>query len=168
MAQFLNICRLSIIFLFAAMMVCIYSYGQPEKPPRPFKIRATGALQFGAFTQGPSGGSVIIDPQGGRSSTGDVIRLNLGYNYSPAYFQIQAVKGTVVSIASGLTGTLSNSGKSMNLQVGGTYPHSPFVVTSDTPLWMDIWVGGTLIVGTPGANPPGSYSGTFNVTFIQE
>ncbi len=170
-AQFLNCFRLPTICLLGAMTMYTCLYAQ-EMPPRPIKIRVVpvGALQFGAFTQGPLGGNVIISAQGSRSSTGDIILLNQGYSYSYAILQVQALKGTVVSIATGLTGTLTGGSPSgsMSIQVGGTYPPSPFVVTTDPPLWMDIQVGGTLVVGTPGANPPGSYSGTFNVTFIQE
>jgi hypothetical protein len=29
-------------------------------------------------------------------------------------------------------------------------------------------IGGTLTVGNSASNPPGSYSGTFDITFIQE
>ena len=31
-----------------------------------------------------------------------------------------------------------------------------------------IRVGGTIDVGAMGANPPGLYSGTFNLTFVQQ
>jgi len=141
-----------------------------EKPPRPISLRvkALSVLQFGAFTQGNSGGTVILTAQNARSATGDVILLNMGYSYSPAIIQVQALKGTVVSIATGLTGILSGPGGDMNLTVGETYPPSPFVVTTEITEWMDIQVGGTLYVGAPGDNPAGSYLGTFNVTFIQE
>jgi len=157
---------------FSLLVLCslpFQSFGQ-EFPPKPItlRVKALSTLQFGAFTQGSSGGTVILTAQNARSSTGDVILLNMGYTYSPAIMQVQALKGTVVSIATGLTGTLTGPGGTMNLVVGGTYPPSPFVVTTDISEWMDIQVGGTLTVGTPGANPAGSYLGTFNVTFIQE
>jgi hypothetical protein len=162
--------RLLLVCLLGVMSITTDIYGQ-EKPPRPIKIRVQplDAMKFGAFCQGSAGGTVIINAQTGlRSATGDIVLLSTSFgNFSPAIIQVQALKGTVVSFPTGLTGSLSGPG-TLALQVGTTYPLSPFVVTTDPPLWMDIRVGGTLIVGTPGSNPPGSYSGTFNVTFIQE
>lgn len=162
--------RLLMICIFGVISITSDLYGQ-EKPPRPIKIRVhpTKPLAFGAFCQGSLGGTVIITAQGARSATGDIVLLSASFgNFSPATIQVQALKGTVVSIATGLTGTLSGPGGTLDLQVGTTFPTSPFTVTTDSPQWMDIQVGGTLIVGTPGHNPLGSYSGTFNVTFIQE
>lgn len=160
------ICLLGIISISTDL------YGQ-EKPPRPIKIRVQplDALKFGAFCQGSSGGTVIITADGSRSKTGDIVLLSSSFgNYSPGIIQVLALKGTVVHIATGLTGTLTGGTPlgSMDLQVGGTWPPSPFVVTTEPPLWMNIQVGGTLTVGPPGNNPPGSYSGLFNITFIQE
>lgn len=162
--------RLLMFCFFCVISIPTELYGQ-EKPPRPIKIRVqpVDALKFGAFCQGPGGGTVTINAiNGSRSSTGDIVLLSTSFgNFSPAIVQVQAIKGTVVSFPTGLTGTLTGPG-SMSMQVGTTNPPSPFIVTTDPPLWMDIRVGGTLNVGIPGSNPVGLYSGTFNVTFIQE
>ena len=124
---------------------------------------------FGAFFQGPSGGTVILNPDGSRSSTGSLILANLGYPYSPALFTIDANVGTVISIMNGPNVTLTGSnGGSITLHLGASSPGSPFTTTIVSPSQTQVWIGGTLTVGNPLANPSGSYSGTFSVTFIQQ
>ena len=140
-------------------------YGQ-EKPPRPITVTVnmSQSLSFGTFYHiGP--GSVIIDPYGVRSKTGGVVLLSSGTFPSTALFDVVGNPGTVVSIINGADATLSGGGGSMILQTGASYPVSPFIITT-TPT--QVMIGGTLIVGNTGANPPGSYSGSFEVIFIQE
>lgn len=141
-----------------------------ELPPRPVRIDPTGQnLVFGAFYNGSGGGTVIIDPAGSRSSTGDVVLLGLGYPFSAALFEVHAHPGTVISILNGpdaiLSGTPSGS---MTVHIGSSIPVSPFVSTVHFNIAIPLYVGGTLYVGTPAANPPGSYTGTFNITLVQE
>jgi len=65
--------------------------------------------------------------------------------------------------------TLTGSGGgSMMLHIGASNPASPFVITTGPPASTLMNVGGTLTVGSPASNPPGSYSGNFDVTFMQE
>ncbi|MCE1199944.1 MAG: DUF4402 domain-containing protein [Marinilabiliales bacterium] len=148
-----------------------------EKPPRPIQVfvNPTQGLIFGAFTHGASGGTVTISPTGMRSSTGSVVLLSLGYNFSPAIFQVEGIKGTVISITdnSGTAFTLTGShGGTLTLHLGppqsNTSCGTPFILDQESPLRMEIRVGGTLSVGNSAANPPGNYSGTFNLTFNQE
>ena len=77
--------------------------------------------------------------------------------------------GTLVTIAAIPPVYLYNGGYKMQLNFGNvaaiTSTGSPFVLPSDS--WMDVKVGGTLTVGNSSVNPPGEYSGTFTVTFIQ-
>ncbi|NSW95840.1 MAG: DUF4402 domain-containing protein, partial [Bacteroidales bacterium] len=60
------------------LLLCFLSVADAnaqEPPPRPIRIDLVQNLSFGAFYQGPSGGSITIDPTGTRSSTGDVIPI---------------------------------------------------------------------------------------------
>ena len=142
-----------------------------EKPPRPLTIFVNPAqgLNFGAFVQGNSGGSVIIYPNGSRSVTGTVIQANLGFSFSPAIFEIDAEPGTLVTISNGPDVNLTGSnGGSMVLHVGAASINSPFIISSTPPSRTLLTIGGTLTVGNPIANPPGLYNGTFSVTFIQQ
>ncbi|MFZ2341140.1 MAG: DUF4402 domain-containing protein [Bacteroidales bacterium] len=144
---------------------------QPN-PPRPVIITANASqpLAFGAFTPGASGGTVTISAAGGtRSSTGTVILLNMGYLYTPAMFYIKANPGTVISLLTGPPSTITGSnGGSLSLQTNGTFPASPFVTQVPYQQLTTVLVGGILSVGSIASNPPGYYSGTIDVTFVQE
>jgi len=142
-----------------------------ELPPRPMTVTVhlSQNLIFGAFYQGSSGGSVIISASGSRSSTGDVVLLNMGDSFSPVVYDVVANPGTLVTINNGANVTLTGSnGGSMTLVIGSSDPVSPFIVPTTPPSATQLRIGGTLIVGNPLSNPPGIYSGTFNVTFIQQ
>jgi hypothetical protein len=160
------------VFL-ALLLIFLISFGVvkgQEPPPRPIRIDATAqVLSFGAFYEGAAGGSVIIDASGSRSATGDVVLLGLGYPFSPALFEVHAHPGTVISILNGpdavLTGTPSGS---MTLHIGNSLPASPFVSTVHFNVAIPLYIGGTLTVASPAANPPGSYTGTFEITLVRE
>jgi len=141
-----------------------------EPPPRPIRIYPTPQiLSFGAFYHGALGGSVIIDPSGARSSTGDVVLLGLSYPYSAAMFEVHAHPGTIIAILNGpdvpLTGSPAGS---MNLHIGSSDPVSPFVSNVHFNVAIPLYIGGTLTVGNSVANPPGSYNGTFEITIVRE
>ena len=144
---------------------------QPPQPPRPIAVYVNPAqgLIFGAFFQGIAGGTVIIYPDGSRSVTGDIVQANLGMPYSPAIFEIEAQSGTLISILNGPDVTLHGSnGGAIILHLGTSSTGSPFITTVAPPGRTQVRVGGTLTIGSPLANPPGAYSGTFSITFIQE
>lgn len=145
-------------------------HAQPP-PPRPISIYVNPAqgLIFGAFSHGVTGGSVIIYPDGSRSVTGDVMAVNLGMPFSPAIFEVDANPGTTISILNGPDAVLTGSnGGSILLKVGTASTGSLFVTHAAPPDRTQVRIGGTLTVGNHLANPPGVYSGTFSVTFIQE
>ncbi|MEZ2445603.1 DUF4402 domain-containing protein [Chitinophaga sp. RCC_12] len=142
-----------------------------EPPPRPIAVYVNPAqgLIFGAFFQGLSGGTVIIYPDGSRAVTGSVVQANLGYPFSPAIFEIEANRGTLISILNGPDVILTGSnGGTITLHVGAASTGSSFITTATPPARNLVRIGGTLTVGSPPSNPSGSYSGVFNVTFIQE
>lgn len=126
-------------------------------------------LKFGAFTQGASGGTVVIGTNGTRSVTGTVVALNLGITYFQAIFEVEAAPGSLISITNGADATLTGSnGGSITLQIGSSDPGSPFNTTVSPPSTTTVNIGGTITVGNAAAAPPGAYSGTFSVTFNQE
>ena len=142
-----------------------------EPPPRPISVFVVPGmgLSFGAFAQGASGGNVIVSPTGSRSGTGNITLIQMGFTFSPAIYEVEANTGTLVSIMNGPDAILTSSnGGSMTLHIGDSYPASPFIATVTPPGRMQVRIGGTLYVGSPMANPPGTYNGTFTVTFIQE
>jgi hypothetical protein len=152
-----------LISLFASIRV----YGQ-EPPPRPITVTASTSLSFGSFSQGASGGTVTVPANGVRIASGDVILLNMTPSYSAAVFEVVGNPGTMVSILSWPAGVLSGTPSgSMTLQINTSYP-TPFVINTTPPFSTLLYIGGVLTVLNPGSNPPGSYTGTFNITFIQE
>ena len=159
----------SIIFLVILLIPLIQELKAQEPPPRPVVVTVAQNLGFGAFTQGIAGGTVTINSGGSRLSTGDVILLNLGYAFSTAQYTVVANPGTVISLLNGPDVSLPGSnGGSMTLHIGDSNPVSPFVISTIPPDYTLLYVGGRLTVGNPLTNPPGSYSGTFNITFLQE
>jgi hypothetical protein len=154
---------LSAIFIFAASGL---AWAQ-EDPPRPITVTSTQGLSFGAFYQGASGGSVTVTSTGSRSSGGTVVLLTMG-TVSQAIFEIVGNLGTPVSFLKP-TSTLSDgNGHSLSLQIDDTNPGIQFVLTNVYPTPTILYIGAILTIGSPAANPPGSYSGTFDITFIQE
>jgi len=152
-------------------LACFGQVAAQPPPPRPIAVYVNPAqgLIFGAFFQGIAGGTVIVYPDGSRSVTGDVVQANLGIPYSPAIFEIEAQPGTLISILNGADVTLHGSnGGALILHLGSSSTGSPFITTVAPPGRTQVRIGGTLTVGSPLANPPGAYSGTFAVTFIQE
>lgn len=137
-----------------------------EPPPRPLNVTLEQDLGFGAFYHYMAGGTVTINTAGARQATGDVVLLGLGIPFSAAQFRLTGRPGTVYSILTGPPVLLTGSnGGTLTLNVGPSSPSSPFVLPAGP---MQLYLGGTLTVGTPAANPPGNYSGTFDITFIQE
>ena len=165
-----SITRLNRLFLLIAGLMMLYLSGKAqENPPKHMSVIAFQNLSFGAIIQGFSGGTVIKYPSGSRSVTGDLIQANLGYPYYPAIFEVGANLGTLVTILNGSDVILSGSnGGTMTLHLGASLPASPFVNTLIPPGLTQVRIGGTLIVGNALANPAGSYSVTFTVTFIQQ
>jgi len=115
------------------------------------------------------GGTVAISSTGTRTASGDVVLLNLGVSYFESIFEVEGIAGTVVSILNGPNATLTGSnGGSMSMSIGSSTPVGPFSIMVSPPTRTQVRIGGTLNVGAPASNPPGTYTGTFYVTFNQE
>lgn len=158
----------TISFIVSLFLVFIcFSANAQEHPPRPMQVSTIQNLSFGAFIQGNIGGKVIIDPQGSRTVTGDLIPANMGYSYYPAIFQIDAIPGTLINIVFGPDVTLNGSnGGTLTLHVDTSLPSSPFINTKNTST--QVRIGGTLTVSNSIANPAGNYIGNFSITFVQQ
>jgi len=157
------------LLLLVLFILLIDTIEAQEMPPRPVSVSFIRNLSFGAFSQGVGGGSVIIDPAGLRNSVGDIILVSLGYTYYPAIFQIEGNPGTVIHYLAGSAAVLTgNNGGTMTMNLGSTEPPTPFVLPYSGGGTLEVYLGGTLTVGNPLSNPPGDYSGSFVVMFIQE
>ena len=163
-----------LLFYILFQFVFFQVFTQPSLPNRSVNVTATQAIYFGAFcleTAGSSGGTVQLDWQGNRSSTGQIVLLNSDMYY-PAIFEIQLCQGRNVIITYSPTTILNGSnGGSLTLNIGPTEKGgngASFEVNNDCNFVTRLRVGGTLIVGNNSANPGGNYTGSFSITFNQQ
>ena len=146
------------------------SVSAQEMPPRPISVTVNTSqnLSFGNFAQGALGGTVSVSSSGMRSWTGNIVLL-VGGSVSPALFDVVANPGTIITIVNGSDVSLNGSnGGNLTLHIGTSSTGSPFITSVARPSPTHVYIGGTLTVGSPGANPPGDYSGMFQVTFVQQ
>ncbi len=170
MKNYIQYITYSILFFLIASQL----EAQPTLPVRSVTVTATQAINFGAFcleNTGSSGGTVQIDWQGNRSSTGQIVLLNTD-TYQPAIFEIQLCQGRNVIITyPATTPLIGSNGGSVTLNIGPTEKGgsgSSFQVNSDCNFVTRLRVGGTLTVGSNSANPGGNYIGSFSITFNQQ
>jgi hypothetical protein len=160
------------VLLFAlGLMLCYnFSFAQPVLPQRTITVTATQAIHFGVFYVGNMGGTVILNYDGSRTSTGDIALLPITPIAQPAIFEIKLCQGRNVNISIVPTITLTGSnGGTLTLDLGPTEKgdmYTPFPTGNDCNFITTLRVGGTLYV--PGSGISGSYSGSFSITFNQE
>lgn len=153
---------LPVIFL----LYCPVGLVAQEPPPRPIIATKTQDLSFGTLYQGGGGGTVTVLSDGTRSAGGTVVLFGTGG--SVAIFEVRANRGTVISFLKPTSTLTDGSGHTLTFQIASTNPSTPFVTTNNWPTPTVVRMGGILTIGTPAANPPGNYSGTFAITFIRE
>jgi len=158
-----------VFFFIGGIFNDVFAQGSPFPPPREIRVFATQELSFGDFFTGSAGGSVIISPTGSRSAAGTVVLAGgLG---QPAIFIVELLPGRLVNIMiSPQTATLTRiaGGETMTMSIGPTDKGTSFVTSAGHPFRTPVQIGGILHVGSIASNPAGEYTGTFNVTFIQE
>lgn len=163
-------CRLLLIIAIFAFVVNPTSSLAQELPPRPMVLTTYQNMSFGAFINGNGGGTVSINPEGYRTSTGDIFLVNMGESYYPAIFELEALPGNIIHVNLPVYATLSGPGgeSTLTLTINSSLPVSPFINDINPPFRTQVRVGGTLTVGSPLSSPSGNYIGTFSITFIQE
>lgn len=158
-----------LLLLSCLLLYTAHAMGQ-EKPPKPIMVTVSTAqhLQFGSFIQTGSNGTVTVAYTGARTAAGSVILPNISSSAFPtaALFIVESHPGTLITILNGPDVFLTGSnGGTMKLTIGESSTRTPFITRGR---YTDVFIGGTLTVESLTANPAGSYSGTFQVTFIQE
>jgi hypothetical protein len=163
-------CRLVFVVFIAILIGSVQFLYAQEPPPRPVEVTVTGqGLNFGAFSHSGSGGTVTVTAGGIRSGSAGIYLINLGYSYTPALLYLVADPGTVVSILNGSNETLTGSGGgTLTLEVGDSDPSGSFVINTIPPAHTELRIGGILTVGDSASNPPGTYTGSFDITLVQE
>jgi len=121
-------------------------------------------LSFGTFCpSGSSGGTVTIDINGNRTSSGNIILFSSTFSEAVLTFHSSNRNKTVYSITKSNQITLSRigGGGTMKLTLGTPSTTYFYVRKYQTKSFS---IGGTLTVGSIAANPGGNYSGTFHLT----
>ena len=131
----------------------------------------TQSINFGTYcVNGTAGGTITVNWDGSRSSTGSIVLLNIAPQPQPAIFEIKILEGRTVSFTYPLTGLLKGShGGSLTFDIGPTehgITGSTFTVNNDPNLFIPFRVGGTLYI--PALAIQGTYSGNFDITFTAE
>lgn len=133
------------------------------------KVTVRQEISFGAFTQGASGGSITISPEGTRIASGTVVPLNFGSTYLPLILEIEGPKGSIVSMLTDETTLLTGSnGGVMKLKLRRSNPMMPFIISEDALAKSVIKLGAELVAGNLIESPPGNYSGSLHISFVVE
>lgn len=147
----------------------------PSLPDRTGMLEATQALNFGDITlkSTTSSGSVTVDYNGARTSTGDVVLLTGSTTAKEAIFEFKLCPGRSVTITYSSTVSLTGSnGGTLLLHIGPTNLGASGVAKFTSNKGCDdlhkIKVGGTLDIKAIATNPAGSYTGDFELTFNQQ
>ncbi len=140
-------------------------------PPRPLSISTTSMqeLNFGSFAlSGDAGGTVVVDSDGSRNYTGDIVLV--GNSHAYGIFRIETAIGTRLFLFTGLSGTLTDgNGHTMTITLDKeTFPAMMNTVYNTTSIYTDFRIGATLHVGSAVANPPGEYTGTYDIIINHE
>ena len=126
-------------------------------------------FNFGTFYQGNSGGTIDVSTTGTRTATGDIILMNTWNSAAQAILEIQAPAGSVISITNGADAVLTGSnGGTVSLHLESSNLGSPFNTTAVPPARTTLNIAGKLTIGNITTSPPGTYQGTFSITFNQE
>ena len=149
----------------------LFSFAQPNLPSRSLSVTATQGIHFGTFcVTGGSGGTITLGYNGNRTSTGEIILLDVPPMAQPAIFELKlCLSRTVYLNFDPPVVPLTGSGGSLSLRMGPTDKGdngSGFLLNSDCNYITTLRVGGTL-TATAAAHP-GNYSGTFALNFIYQ
>ena len=142
-----------------------------ENPPRPIKVAVSvytyQQLNFGTFILTGTSGSVTVSSAGVRSfSSPDFYAPGSMFStVSAALFSVDAEPGTLITIVNGPDVYLNGPGAKLILKIGESSTGSPFITTGTST---SVSIGGKLTVFSLTGNPEGNYTGTFDVTFIQQ
>ena len=161
-----------LLFLTMILFVCVcFSYAQPVLPQRAITVTPTQGIHFGTFClTSISGGTITVGYDGSRNKTGNIALFMKAPTAHPAIFEIKLCEGRNVIINFDVTTILSGSnGGTLTLNLGPTEKGingASFLTNSDCNFITPLRMGGTLLV--PGTAIPGTYTGSFAITFNQQ
>jgi hypothetical protein len=117
-------------------------------------------LSFGSFVAG-TGGSITVAPGGGRTATGGVVTVGQSASYASGSFRVSGTASATYTITLPDNNTVTLTDGTHTMALNGFASNPPTGTLSGGGMQL-IQVGATLTVGS--GQPPGNYTGTFNVT----
>jgi hypothetical protein len=147
------------------------SFAQPALPQRTLTVTPVQPIHFGTLcVTGGDGGAVTVGYDGSRTATGNIVLLAMAPTAQPAIFEIKLCQGRNVIITFDASTILTGSnGGVLTLDIGPTekgVDGASFSTNGDCNFITPLRVGGTLHI--PGTAIPGTYTGSFDITFNQE
>lgn len=149
--------------LFFVLGLCSLSGQEPT-----VSVVVVQDINFGAFFNGPAGGSITVTNEGMRKVSGDVMPAYL-HSWSPVVLSVQAAPGTIITLLNESDIQLTGSkGGSMSLSLGEPDRGSSFVISGHEQQDTQLRIGGTLTVEGAQSLPSGDYGGEFSITFFYQ
>jgi hypothetical protein len=146
-----------------------FCWAQPSLPQRSITLNPTQELFFGKFYDKGNGGSISVDWQGNRTTSGDTVAVPSSFG-TPALFDIKLCQGRSVTITYQPTVILEGSnGGSFNLDIGPTEKGqngATFATENNCNFITILRVGGTLHI--PAGSKSGLITGSFEISFDQQ
>lgn len=161
-----SITRLSFIWQNAFVFSLIGVGMACAMPAMAQTISGSTALSFGSFVAG-SGGTVAVSANSLRTATGNVTLINSGPG-AASQSTVTGTAGSTYSITLPANGVVFLSDGNSNTMAVNNFVSNPVATSGSTGLLsagsQTLYIGATL--GVSNNQPPGSYSGTFNVTVV--
>lgn len=169
----MNATNINKVYRKILFLIIVFSYNfafaQPVLPQRSITLNPTQPLSFGSFCDSGNGGTISVDWQGIRTTTGDIIALPSSEGM-PAIFDIKLCQGRNIIITYPVTSTLINStGNALTLDIGPTekgVSGAVFSTEENCNFITILRVGATLHI--PPNTILGDYTGSFTVSFDQQ
>jgi len=157
---------LKVIIIFGIIFL-----NNPAFSKKKFSITEIQPLHFGTFcVTGSSGGNVIVNHNGNRTSTGNIILLNVAPFAQVGIYDILLCKNWDLSVTFDQTTILTGSnGGSITMEIGPSeygISGTSFRMNGDCDYATPFHIGGTLKI--PGNAISGNYSGTYDITVHKE
>ena len=144
--------------------------GQPALPQRTVEVTPTQSISFGQFfDKGGNGGTITVNWQGVRTTTGDIYPIPSS-PVTPAIYAVKLCQGRTVNITYPESATLTDgNGFSLKLDIGPTEKGANgaiFATENNCNFITLLRVGGTLHI--PPNTPTNSFTGNFSIYFEQQ
>lgn len=151
-----------------ALLVPVHSVAQPDLPSRTMTIEHVRDIHFGTFYVTGSGGTVSVNFEGARTCQGGVVLMSSGTAAQSGAFTVRLCPGRNVALSYNPTVTLTSGSNTLTMTIDsieGVTSNNIYTTSADCDFANLVRIGGTITV--PANAPPGTYQGSFRITFNQ-